>query len=97
MNISRIGLSTNGHPTPYSEPLKLKFDEAEYTRAYHALFTSTDIKCLDRGNNISRSDFMSGYAIFTFNLVPDSETGEHLNLLKTGTLQLSVQFSKAVS
>ena len=49
---------------------------------------------LGLGNNISRSDFLSGYAIFTFNLVPDSETGEHLNLLKTGTLQLSVPFLK---
>ena len=47
MNISEIGLSINGHPVPYSEPLKLKFDEGEYIRAYHALFPSTDIKCLD--------------------------------------------------
>ena len=90
MNISEIGLSINGHPIPYSEPHKLRFDEGEYIRAYHALFTSTDIKYLDQGNNISRSDFQRGYAIFTFNLVPDSETGEHLNLLKTGTLWLSV-------
>ena len=40
MNISEIGLSINGHPFPYSEPLKLKFDEGEYIRAYHALFTT---------------------------------------------------------
>ena len=49
------------------------------------------------GNNIGRLEFANGYSIFAFNLAPDSETGEHLNLLKTGTLHLSVQFSKAVS
>ena len=97
MNISRIGLSINGHPIPYSEPLKLKFDEGEHIRAFHALFTGTDIKCLDQGNNISRSDFPDDYSISTFNLAPDSETGKHLNLFKTGTLWLAVRFSKAVS
>ena len=100
MNISEIGLSINGQPIPYSEPLKLHFDDNGYgecIRAYHALFTGTDIKCADRGNNIGRLEFANGYSIFAFNLAPDSETGEHLNLLKTGTLRLSVQFSKAVS
>ena len=86
MNISEIGLSINGQPIPFSEPLKLNFDEKEgtdeYIWAYHRLFTGTDIKCLDHGNNISRSDFPNGYAIFTFNLAPDSEIGDHLNLLK---------------
>ena len=56
MNISEIGLSINGQPIPYSEPLKLQFGDdgyGEYIRAYHALFTGTDIKCSDRGNNIS--------------------------------------------
>ena len=83
MNISEIGLSINGQPIPYSETLKLKFNDdgtGEYVRAYDALFTGTDVKCLDHGNNISRADFLSGYSIFTFNLAPDSETGEHLNL-----------------
>ena len=100
MNISEIGLSINGQPVPYSEPLKLQFDDdgyGEYIRAYHALFTRADIKCSDHGNNISRTDFADGYTIFAFNLAPDSETGEHLNLLRTGTLRLGVHFSKAVS
>ena len=85
MNISEIGLSINGQPVPYSEPLKLHFGDdgyGEYIRAYHALFTGTDIKCSDHGNNISRTDFGDGYTIFTFNLTPDSNTGEHLNLLR---------------
>ena len=75
MNISEIGLSINGQPIPYSEPLKLNFGEdgyGEYIRAYHSLFTGTDIKCSDRGNNISQADFADGYTIFTFNLAPDS-------------------------
>ena len=99
MNISEIGLSINGQPIPYSEPLKLHFDDGygEYIRAYHALFTRTDIKCADHGNNINQIDFANGYTIFTFNLAPDSETGEPLNLLKTDTLPLNVQFSKAIS
>ena len=82
MNISEIGLSINGQPVPYSEPIKLHFnndDTGEYLKAY-ALFTGTDMKCLDHGNNISQSDFASDYTIFPFNLAPDSETGEHLNL-----------------
>ena len=51
MHISEIGLSINGQPIPYSEPLKLKFDDdeglGEYIWAYHALFMGTDLKCLD--------------------------------------------------
>ena len=41
MNISEIGLSINGQPVPYSEPLKLNFGNdgnGEHIRAYHALF-----------------------------------------------------------
>ena len=56
MNISEIGLSINGQPVPYSEPLKLNFGNdgnGEHMRAYHALFTGTDIKCADHGNNKS--------------------------------------------
>ena len=97
MNISEIGLRINGQPIPNSEPVKLKFDEGEYIRPYHALFTGTDIKCLDHGINISKLDFPDDYSIFTFNLALDLEMGEHLNLLKTGTLWIAVQFSKTVS
>ena len=38
MNISEIGLSINGQPLPYSEPLKLTFNDhgsGQYFRAYH--------------------------------------------------------------
>ena len=97
MNISEIGLSINGYPIPCSEPRKVEFDEGEYITAYHALYIGTDIKCLDHGNNISRSDFPDGYSIFTFNLAADSEMHAHLNLLKTCILQLAIQFSKVVN
>ena len=100
MNISEIGLSVNGQSIPYSELLKLNFGEdgyGEYMRAYYSLFTGTDIKCSDHGSNISQADFADGYTIFTFNLALDSETGDHLNLIRTSTLQLGVQFSKAVN
>ena len=63
------------------------------------LFTGTDIKCLDNdANNISRDQISQvDVASLLFNLAPHSETGEHLNLQKTGTLHLAAQFSKAVS
>lgn len=100
MNISETGLSTNGQPMTYSEPLKLHFGDLDYSEhimAYHALFTGSDIKCADCGNNISCDEFANGYSIFTFNLSPNSETGEHHNLLRRGILHLVVQFSKSVS
>ena len=99
MNVSEIGLSINGQPLPYSEPLKLIFNDngsGQYIRAYHALFSGID-KCLDRGNNISKTDYGKGYTIFTFNLSPDSDIGNHFSLLKTGSLRFSAHFSKAVS
>ena len=46
MNVSEIGLSINGQPPPYSEPLKLIFNDngsGQYIRAYHALFSGTFI------------------------------------------------------
>ena len=99
MNITEIGFSINGQPLPYSEPLKLHFNNdgsGQFVRAYHALFSGID-KCLDKGNNIKRSEFGQGYTIFTFNLSPDSDVGNHFSLIKTGSLRFSAHFSKAVS
>ena len=50
----------------------------------------------DRGNQISRDDYSSGYTLYCFNLTPDLSSGKTFNLIKQGNLRIEVQFTTAL-
>ena len=51
---------------------------------------------MDAGNALSREDFANGYAIYAFDLSPDSCNGNHFNLVKSGNLRLQFIFDSAL-
>jgi len=50
----------------------------------------------DEGNQISREDFVGGYALYAFDLTPDLCEGDHFNLLKQGNVRVDMKFAQAL-
>ena len=79
-------------------PWKLDFDKTKgqsmlraYTNVYKAFGTWNE----NKGNFISREDFITGSTLFVFQLEPNySHHGQYLSLMKTGNVNLEVQFQK---
>jgi hypothetical protein len=90
-DLSKVSVSIDGEEAPYS-PLELDFKNKLYSRAYYSLFNGLDRGGLDSGNSISHFDFSHGYAIFAFDMTPDMCNGDHLNLVKSGNLRISLNF-----
>ena len=50
----------------------------------------------DTGHFISRDDYPNGYTLYCFDLSPDLNQGDHLNLVKKGNLRLEMRFGQAL-
>ena len=95
-DLSFISLNVNGESLP-GNPLKPKYDTIKgqaYIHAFYNLFESIDSVQLGDGNQLSRSDFPQGYAIYVFDLSPDQTSGNHFNFVENGTVPVDLQFSK---
>jgi hypothetical protein len=46
------------------------------------LFSGINRAGLDRGNEITKEDFIGGYGLNSFDLTPDKCYGDHFNVLK---------------
>lgn len=75
------------------------FDNNEYIRAYHTLFSGTGIHYSDSGNEISRSDYQEGYALIALDFTPDLEAHvkSHWSLVRHGNLRLELRFKAALA
>ena len=62
-----------------------------------SLFSSSGKLFDDTGLDISLADFKDGYAIYCFDLTPDNNDGDHLELVKRGDVQLHVKFGTALT
>ena len=51
----------------------------------------------DWGNDITKEDFVGGYALFSFDLSPHKCYGDHFNVIKKGNLRIKLSFREAVS
>ncbi|CAH3121942.1 unnamed protein product, partial [Porites lobata] len=51
----------------------------------------------DAGNQISRSDYGSGYIAFCFDLSPDHCSGDHFELIKQGNLRTELHFKEPLA
>ena len=70
----------------------MNFTNELYQKAYYSLFNGLVKAGLDIGNQITRSDYANGYALFAFDLTPDVCNGDHFNLVKNGNLRISLVF-----
>jgi hypothetical protein len=78
-------------------PLSLNYTSAQYMNAYMNLFTGTGKANQDEGNDIERTDFDSGYALYVFDLSPDMSENDSFNLVKNGTVRLNMKFGAALA
>ena len=82
------------------KPLFLNFDEAggqNVIAGYQSLFSGTGKLSQDAGNQISRSDYGSGYTAFCFDLSPDHCSGDHFELIKQGNLRAELHFKEPLA
>ena len=89
-NVNFLSVYIDGQPVP-SKPLELDFENKNYIRAYHRLFSSFN---RDTGIYLSREDFANGHALYAFDLSPDLCDGPHLNLQHQGNLRIEIKFIK---
>lgn len=80
-----------------SKPLTPDFSKNHYIRSYHSLFDGCGLNFTDAGNCISRDDYPFGYCLSAFDLTADLSCNDsHWNIIKSGSLRIEIQFSKAL-
>jgi hypothetical protein len=79
------------------KPLVMDFANAQYVDAYMNLFTGSGKENQDEGNDITRSDFANGYALYVFDLTPDMSENESFNLARSGGVRVGMKFATALT
>ncbi len=95
-NLNEIYLSTGINHYP-STPLTPDFANGRVRESYMTLFSSTGKLFDNEGLDITLEDYKNGYAIYAFDLTPDNNDGDHMELMKRGDVQLHVKFSTALT
>ena len=93
-NLKQIQLTLDSKNIPYYKPLDFDFSTNKYLRGYYTLFEGIDRPVFLHGNDISRKDYANGYTLFAFDITPDLCSGDHFNLLKSGSLLLELSFAE---
>ena len=91
-SIRSIMLKAASASIPYSTELNFDFDKNKYMDAYNTLFSN--IKGIDY--SITYNQYAGGNTIFAFDLTPDLCNSGHYNVMKNGSLNLSIKLNKAV-
>ena len=95
-NLNEIYLSAgiNHYPTT---PLTPDFTNGLVKESYMTLFSSQGTLFDNKGLDITLDDYKDGYAIYCFDLTPDNNDGDHMELVKRGDVQLHVKFGTALT
>ena len=99
-NLNFLNLTLDGQSVPSTKALTPKFTQTNgqaCTQAYQTLFTGLNKMYNDTGNFISLEEFSQGYTIYCFDLSPDLNVGDHMNLLRKGNLRLEMRFQNALT
>ncbi len=76
------------------KPLEPNFDANQFISAYMSLYSGTGKQQKDEGNQIERSDYGNGYALYAFDLTPDLAEEGHFNLAKEGSVRVDMTFGE---
>ena len=79
-----------------SKVIEINQENNDFAEGYHALVEGMNIYG-GEGNDISISDYSKGNCLFFFNLNPDKGYCDQYNLIKSGSIQLKLEFSREVS
>jgi hypothetical protein len=81
-----------------AQPLTPDFQGGNYIEAYNTLFSGSGIHWRDEGNDITYTDYGSGYALYCFDLTSDLSAHQtHWNLQKSGCVRLEVRFNQPLA
>ena len=86
----------NGEEIPF-KPLQLSFGaNSRFVEAFSTLFSGTGKLYFTTGNDISRTEFPNGFALYAFDLTPDMcGSSPHFNVVQRGNLAVDIKFSAA--
>ena len=73
------------------QPMNLNFLEG-----YRSLFTTTGEINRDEGIGLSRREYSNGYSLIGFDLSTALCTGPHQELIKEGSIRITLEFAKAL-
>jgi hypothetical protein len=90
-NLKSINLMENGRSYPYSGALDFNFGKKEYLSGFKSLETHS--KSI-YGNGISREDFAGGYALYVFDMTPNGECSEIIDVDRSGNLSVALEFTE---
>lgn len=93
-NLKQIQLTLDSKNIPYYKPFDFDFKTNKNLRGYYSLFEGIDKPVFLHGNDITRKDYAHGYTFFAFDITPDLCSGDHFNLLKSGSLVLELSFAE---
>ena len=94
-DLSYISLFIDGQQCP-TTPLTPNFQNHQYVRCYHRLFSELGLASKNEGNYLEYRDFEGGNAMFAFDLSPSILDGDQCELIKSGNLRLEIKFAKPV-
>jgi len=78
-------------------PLTFDFSKNKCLLAYYQLFTSTGIAGQDVGLSFSRDEYKECNALFAFDIVQSHGNESLINLEKSGSVKITVQFRTALT
>ena len=78
------------------KPLALDYANGQCISSYMSLFTGTGKDYRDEGNDIDRSEFANGYALYAFDPTADLAENDHFNLTRHGTVRVDLKFGTAL-
>jgi hypothetical protein len=94
-NLTQMKIFLDGQQQ-YIKPIETNYGANQYITAYMSLFSGTGKQQRDEGNDLERSDYAGGYALYAFDLTPDLAEEGHFNLTREGSVRLEVKFSMAL-
>ncbi|XP_067653361.1 uncharacterized protein F54H12.2-like [Haliotis asinina] len=89
--VKKITLSIDGNSVP-GQPT-----EADDIATYVSMLDGMGLWNEDKGNHITRSEFLLGNALFVFDLDKICSDSEYLNLVKSGDVKLHLEFKAALT
>lgn len=94
-NLTQLKVYMDGQPQ-FVKPLEPNFASNQYVASFLSLFSGTGKLNKDEGNDISRSEYPNGFALYAFDLTPDLAEHDHFNLHREGSLRLDLRFGTAL-
>ncbi len=68
-----------------------------FIAAYAGLSEGTNKINMDDGNDITRSDYTNGYALYAYNPTSDLAEDDHVFLMRQGIVRLNLKFGTAMA